>query len=93
MEFGGRKRSEAKFDRRESYKNYSQNPDIQEKFLNRIVSTDLEGLKKEDKIKMESKPLNELPEPPKFSGDIKLYKSKIEKSVDIYTLLLENIFH
>ena len=91
MEFEGRKRNEAKFDRKESYKNYLKNNNVNEKFLNRIVSTDLEGLKKEEVEKKEEKFIDDLPLPPKYTGDIKIYKNKPDKSVS--SINLETFFY
>lgn len=74
---GKRDRKGAVFDKRKSYMNYKKNEDkIPEDFKKRISSTRIEELEK-DRIAEESPyKTYDIPKPPRFSGDVKSYKTK-----------------
>jgi|LauGreDrversion4_2_1035121.scaffolds.fasta_scaffold1510625_1 hypothetical protein len=74
---GSRDRKGAVFDKRKSYMNYKKNDyNIPEDFKKRISSTRIEELEKENVDEGSSNKSNDIPRPPKFSGDVKSYKTK-----------------
>ena len=77
-----RERSRAVFDKRKSFQNYKKiDEKIPEGFLKRLSSTRIEELEKEKIIEENPSKTYNLPNPPKFSGELKHYKSKSNKPV------------
>lgn len=76
-----RDRKGALFDKKKSFQNYKKNDEIiPDNFKKRLTSSKIEELELE-KIEEISKHKSDLPLPPKFSGDVKLYKTKLERPV------------